>query len=296
VPLTLDEDTFRSVIESLATGVYLVDLERRILLWNHGAEKITGYLRQEVIGHSCFDNLLTHCDEHSRLVCDCACPLAGTMRDGKAREVDVFLRHKNGERVPVRVRAVAIRDRRGLIVGAAQSFDERESLPEREPHQAAHGGHDGAPQAAILDRHAVQSQLTASLLDFEDFDVPFSVLNIAIDKFAEFRELHGSRAAEKMAGVVGHTLARNIGPSDYLGHWDDGRFVVIVAGRPAGELEKLAEMSRRIVSLVAIPWWGDRLSVTISTGAAVAQARDTVDSLLERSENALGRSQITPVS
>jgi hypothetical protein len=51
-------------------------------------------------------------------------------------------------------------------------------------------------------------------------------------------------------------------------------------------------MLKRIVSLVAIPWWGDRLSVTISTGAALVQARDTVESLLERSENALGRSQM----
>jgi len=41
---------YRIVLESLPNGVYVVDTERRILFWNDGAEQITGYLRQDVIG------------------------------------------------------------------------------------------------------------------------------------------------------------------------------------------------------------------------------------------------------
>jgi len=46
VSFTLDQDVYRAVLESLATGVYLIDRERRILFWNHAAEQITGYLRR----------------------------------------------------------------------------------------------------------------------------------------------------------------------------------------------------------------------------------------------------------
>jgi PAS domain S-box-containing protein len=43
-------EIFRSVLETLLTGVYLVDRNRKILFWNDGAEEITGYLRQDVVG------------------------------------------------------------------------------------------------------------------------------------------------------------------------------------------------------------------------------------------------------
>ena len=47
----LDPSYYRAILESLPTGVYVVDPERRILFWNDGAEQITGYRRHEIIGH-----------------------------------------------------------------------------------------------------------------------------------------------------------------------------------------------------------------------------------------------------
>ena len=34
----VDPEVYRAVLESLAIGVYLVDRERRIFLWNDGAD------------------------------------------------------------------------------------------------------------------------------------------------------------------------------------------------------------------------------------------------------------------
>ena len=106
MPVQLTEEIFRALLESLPTGVYLVDRERRILFWNDGAERITGYHRQEVIGRFCHNDILMHCDQEERLLCGAGCPLLQTVQDGQPREADVFLRHKDGQRVPVRVRAV----------------------------------------------------------------------------------------------------------------------------------------------------------------------------------------------
>ena len=39
---------FEAVVDSLEAGVYLVDRDRKIVYWNHGAERISGYLRQQV--------------------------------------------------------------------------------------------------------------------------------------------------------------------------------------------------------------------------------------------------------
>jgi len=44
--MELDGEVYKSVLESLPIGVYLVDRHRRVLSWNRGAERLTGYLRQ----------------------------------------------------------------------------------------------------------------------------------------------------------------------------------------------------------------------------------------------------------
>ena len=126
MPLELNPDIFRAVLESLPIGVYLTDRKRRIAFWNASAERITGYLGQEVIGRFCNDNLLMHCDENQVALCGCACPLAQTMQDGRnARSQHIFLRHKEGQRIPVRVQSVPVRDEFGAIIGAAECFEER---------------------------------------------------------------------------------------------------------------------------------------------------------------------------
>ena len=50
-------------IENLFEGVYSVDVDRKILYWNQGAETITGYKSDEIIRRSCFDNILNHVNE-----------------------------------------------------------------------------------------------------------------------------------------------------------------------------------------------------------------------------------------
>jgi PAS domain S-box-containing protein len=58
MPELSDPEIYQSVLENLETGVYIVDRNRRICFWNDGAEQITGYLRQDVVGHFLRDHLL----------------------------------------------------------------------------------------------------------------------------------------------------------------------------------------------------------------------------------------------
>ena len=107
-------------------GVCFVDQERRITYWNSGAETLTGYLRHEVVGRRCPESLLRHCTAEGAELCESGCPLEAFLADGQPREAFVFLRHKRGYRVPVRVRVTAVRDAQGVIAGAAEVFEEHE--------------------------------------------------------------------------------------------------------------------------------------------------------------------------
>ena len=101
----LDLQVCRTILETLPAALYNVDRERRIVLWNGRAEEVSGFFRHEVIGRTCADNILMHCNERGTILCGDACPLAETMNDGRPREVEVYMRHKMGHRFPVRVRS-----------------------------------------------------------------------------------------------------------------------------------------------------------------------------------------------
>ena len=53
-------DSFeRAVVDQLFEGVDCVDRARRIRYWNPGAERQPGFSAGDVVGHFCYDDLLT---------------------------------------------------------------------------------------------------------------------------------------------------------------------------------------------------------------------------------------------
>src|SRR5207244_2142155 len=141
MPELQDPDIFRTILESLQTGVYVVGREGRILFWNQGAEKITGYLRHEALGRFCRENVLSHCNDHNCVQCGVSCPIAGTLHEGKSSQGEIYFRHKKGHRVPVYMRTVAIRDPHGSVIGAAESFDEQRLVPETDSFESNLAAH-----------------------------------------------------------------------------------------------------------------------------------------------------------
>jgi PAS domain S-box-containing protein/diguanylate cyclase (GGDEF)-like protein len=283
----LDPNHYRAILESLPNGVYVVDRQYKILFWNDGAEKITGYLRHEVIGQHCADNLLRlHGDGNYQ--CGANCPLLGTMCDSPVRDALVLLRHKNGERVPVRVRSVPLRDADGSIIGVVESFDEQHPGADQRVHPNAQAVPNHIEQlTGISDHQSILAYLEACLLDFADDRIPFGVLRISIDDLKNFRAIHGAVAADRMVHMVAATLSKNLREGDIAGHWAEDHFIAILLDCPPASLAQMAAMLKVIIEAAAIPWWGDLLRATVSISGATVRPEDAVDSLLLRSEEAL---------
>jgi PAS domain S-box-containing protein/diguanylate cyclase (GGDEF)-like protein len=282
-------EIYAAVLENLPNGIYVVDRNRRIHFWNAGAEHITGYLRHEVIGRLCPENLLRHCCADKLDMCNDACPLSATMHDGKPREIFAFLRHKEGHRVPVRVRAIPVRDQHGTIIGAAETFDEHiHFIPlEAVVTNSVPGTSSVDPLTGIRDHRSILADVCSSLSSYGETEIPFGVLGIAIDHLEDFTRSHGRRGADALLRVVAQTLVKNLPPEDLLGKWSQDRFVVVVASSPPAALARLATLLARVISMDEVPWWGDRLAVSVTIGGTTVRHGDTADSLLERVEDAV---------
>lgn len=143
--MPIGSELFKSLVDNFIDGVYFVDRDRAITYWNCGAERITGFRAEETVGTRCFDEILMHIDAAGTRLCRDGCPLAATIEDGKPREIEVFLHHKEGHRVPVLVRAAAIRDQTGTIVGELEVFSDNT------PKMAALQRADDLEKIAFLD-------------------------------------------------------------------------------------------------------------------------------------------------
>jgi len=268
----------------------VVDRNGKILFWNQGAERITGYKPHEVVGRSCRENTLAHCDDHGCVACGAACPFSRTMHDCRPREARMQLRHKRGHPVHVLMRIAPIRDHHGSVIGLAENFDEQRFSSDRDRnlhHLAAHGCMDEI--IGVPNREFTQFHLSENLASFTRYQLPFGIMCIQVDQLGHFRAAYGQPAGDAVLRVVAQTMRNSLRPSDFLGRWSKDQFLAILINCGSAGVERTGERMRKIVSCAGLHWWGDELSVTTSVGQAIAQTGDTLDSLLHRVEVSLKR-------
>lgn len=115
-----EQEKTRAVIESVADGVYVIDNNRRVVLWNHGAVRITGYPEKEMIGRVCCEKP-SGGDEPEE--CPPICDIAARIDEGASGvNYEVLSRHRQGQKIWLNVSAALIRDPDGSIVGIVHVF------------------------------------------------------------------------------------------------------------------------------------------------------------------------------
>ena len=210
------------------------------------------------------------------------------MRDGKPRESRIYIHHKSGYAVPGILRAVPIRDAQGRVVGAVESFAERPWVSMRRPPDSdLVVGHGLDAVTHLPDFPFTGSYLGSRLKYAAEHNIPFGLLCIQMDHFDTLTATHGLDAAENILNVVAHTLRNGLDPQDFLGRWSDDQFLAILGNCSSSDVLTTAERLKRLSQSSAIAWWGDQLSVTVSAGGTVLRPGEPIESLLQRTGQAL---------
>jgi diguanylate cyclase (GGDEF)-like protein len=192
------------------------------------------------------------------------------------------------------MQAVSIRDAHGHVIGAAESFAEMPGgPPPRRPGCDLVAGHGLDAVTELPDSAYTESHLAGRLKFAAEHSLPFGVLCIQLNQLDSLRATHGLDAADAILNVVAHTLRNGLDSQDFLGRWGDDHFLAIVADHEDGALLTTAKRLRRLAQFCEVTWWGDQLSVTVSLGGTVLDPAETVESLLERTGNALKQARAT---
>lgn len=291
---------FKDILDHLYDGVYFVDAQRRITYWNKGAERISGYAAEAVIGQPCFQNILAHVDDSGCQLCQAGCPLAATIQDGQTREAEVYLRHAGGHRVPVLIRVAPLRDPEGAIRGAVESFSDNSLLiaTRRRADQFRLAAEADA-LTGLGNRRLLGRRLEACLGEAESAQLSFGVLLMDIDHFKQFNDTYGHAVGDEVLRIVAGTLRHSLRTTDFVGRWGGEEFLAVILEVDEGKLAAVANKLRGLVAQSGFSHDPARSRVTISVGAALWRPGDTLASLLERADGALyqskaaGRNRVT---
>jgi diguanylate cyclase (GGDEF)-like protein/PAS domain S-box-containing protein len=272
-------ELLEAALDSLAEGIVLAGPERRVVFWNLAAEAITGHAAIDLLGrpvHEALESLVVGgARQWTRQAGVDVSPGRGSL---------IHLRHRLGHDVPVMVRVLALRDGLGGSVGTAAVFHPAESLDALPHGECGKGAGVESSQAGLQDR------LQTAFEDFLRGQLSFGVLWITVDQAHDLRKTHGANACEAMLKKVEYALANGLRPGEEVGRWGDDEFLVVSHERSAEMLAMHAQSLAGLARTAEFRWWGDRVSLTVSIGAAQADSGETLAELLERAQIAMSSS------
>ncbi len=152
------------VLDNLQEGIIAHDLKRRIFFFNQQAERITGYLREEVLGKDCHEVFgAPFCGEHCSF-CDQNRPL------GDKKEYTVNAPGKNGAARKVEVSVVTMSSESGEpfgVLACLRDITDLFCLTVRAEQLTSYGN--------IIGRDSKMLQVFQQIRDVSDYDYPVHV-------------------------------------------------------------------------------------------------------------------------
>ena len=244
----IDKD-YQEVLSYMFEGVYVVNTDREIVFWNTGSEQITGYNKEDVIGHYCHDNILQHVSQDGTQLCFGGCPLTHTLNTGEIMVTDVFLHHKEGHRIPVTVKSIPVYGKDNKIVAAIEVFtDTRYRKDTYEENRKLKALITRDDLTGIANRRYLDFHLNNMKTEAEQFDSGFGILFCDIDNFKKVNDTYGHNVGDEILKLVSMTLRSNIRGEDMVGRWGGEEFIVVVKTNSVDELGIVAEKLRLLVS------------------------------------------------
>jgi len=293
-------DFVNQILDYTADGCALLDQDKKIVFWNRAAEDLTGFASKEMLGKSCQTEPPLYTDYAGQSLCGENCLCDKILKETKPQVMEVFIQHKAGYRIPVRLKILPAINSEGRAVGIAQIFTSASpaiTIPLRVPELEKMQLLD--LDTGIPNRLYMEMYLKNKINEYQKYNIPFGLIFADIDNFNKVQERFGRFNGAKLIRMIARTLQKNIRYLDMVARWDNEEFLICLLNIDENRLDIVANKLRLLVAESYITIETGLLNATISMGATLVQRFDTVESLVKRAEQLmlhskwLGRNRVS---
>jgi diguanylate cyclase (GGDEF)-like protein len=236
----------KDIVITWNAGVFLLDKDKNITDWNNGAQNITGYTRQAVVGKAADAILHMENRKTGEAIFKNNYPLDRVFQDGETIEFNktmLALTAQEDSRVLVRcLISPVVQD--SEVIGALVlffNFDDHD-------HEL-----DKFKRLAYIDvltnlnnRRALLEILPRECTRALRYARPLSMLFIDIDNFKDYNDEYGHIEGDKVLVRIGEILAENLRSPDFLFRFGGEEFIVLLPETPTDAAYQIADRLRKV--------------------------------------------------
>lgn len=283
-------EDLESLLNNLPDVFYRTDMNGVVTLISPSVKGVLGYQPEEMQGKFLKDFYCTP-GEREKIV------QALIKGNGKASQVEAWLKHKDGTPVWISTNAYVRFDDRHepmYVEGLARNITERKQLESKLEHFAKNDGLTG-----VLNRRAFLEEVEYQIDISHRYSWSFSLAMIDLDWFKKINDEFGHHAGDNALKYFSDTCKNIFRKTDVIGRIGGEEFAVLM---PETEIRPAREMLIRLrnnLSQEPLVINGRRIELTFSSGLVFLNKQDeSISSLLKRADNLLykakeeGRDQI----
>ena len=273
------KDTLTAVIDASPVAIVCSSRERRVVIWNRGAERMFGYTPEEALGRS-FILVPPEGKAESQALFERA------FKGETIRDVELKRMRKDGIRIDVRVTAAPMYNLDGTVRNVAWAYEDitdRKKAEEQLRRLAHYDQLTGLPN-----RLSLQKEL-GRLLSGDSRNRPAALVLFDLDGFKDVNDTLGHSTGDELLIEVGQRLISVAElRSEVVCRLGGDEFVVIVPG--CGDPRVVADIVESILKRLTEPFTINEHVLHIGASAGVAIAPNdggNVDELIANADLAL---------
>jgi diguanylate cyclase (GGDEF)-like protein len=275
------------LLDNMYDAVMFIDAVGCVVLWNRGAERLTGVPSAGILGQHWQAELLGLSDEKGRVISDTECPVQTAIRCGAQSLRRLTIRGRGQRPVAVDAHAIPVIDELGVSQGAILLFHDASSETSLEQQcQSLHEKATKDPLTQVANRAEFDRVHAMFVTAHQQQRVPCSLLMCDLDRFKLVNDTFGHQAGDAAIQCLASLLKSSCRPGDLVARYGGEEFVMLCADCDNATATRRAEQIRKALSQIPQPKLDGR-PVTVSFGVTEIQPGDTPETMLRRADRAL---------